>query len=72
MPTPQHFTAVLEITQTERPPAPTPTTGYRNDREPAPTLPPREVRDVARIVVRADTLEALAAKLTAHVALVAD
>ncbi|WWV91869.1 hypothetical protein GMYAFLOJ_CDS0039 [Microbacterium phage phiMiGM15] len=67
-----HFTAVLEVTKTE--PG---STG--NGREwdavrrveiPAKPATDRKVDELARIVVRADSLEALTAKLAAHVALI--
>lgn len=59
-----HFTAVIEITKTVHK---EPTTTYRGgEAKPAE----RGVQEVARIVVRADTLESLVAKAGAHLALV--
>lgn len=64
-----HYTAVLEVTKTT-PPAP-PTTTYRDSRHPAPADPsPRSVSEVARVVIRAASLEALVAKVGAHAALI--
>lgn len=61
----ESFTAVLDV---NRMTVTTPhTTGTYRGETPAPT---REVSEVARIVVRADSLESLRAKLAAHVALI--
>lgn len=57
-----HFTATIEVLETvfsEK------DNGYQKAK-----TTEREVKDVTRIVVRADTLEKLQAKLSAHVALI--
>lgn len=57
-----HFTAILEVKEsvtTEK------DGGYQK-----PKIIERDVVDVARVVLRADTLEKLQAKLSAHVALI--
>lgn len=61
---PAHFTAMLEVQRVTQAPDPSYTT-----RNPA-SKGEREVAEVARIVVRADTLDALRGKLAAHVALI--
>jgi len=63
-----HFTAVLEVTQTI-PPTPAPSSSYDRRVSPDPK-PERRVEEVARIVIRADSLDALATKLAAHVAII--
>lgn len=58
----KHYTAVLDIQEVENKPA---TKEYNKE------IPPqRIVSDVTKIAVRADTLESLQKKLTAHVALI--
>lgn len=54
----KHFTAVLEVKEVSEDSG----TGRGDDK--------RFVNEVARIVVRADTLEGLRTKLAAHVALI--
>lgn len=62
----EHFTAVIEVSQTITQPATPARSGYDS----APATPAtREVVDVARIVVRAGSLDALRAKVVGHVAL---
>lgn len=53
----QHFTAVVEVFQVDAAPV-----GDRGI--------PKDKQEIARIVVRAETLEKLQAKLSAHVALI--
>lgn len=69
-----HYTAVVEVNKTTHtPPPPAPT--YRDNRAiaAAPTTgPSRDVAEVARLVIRADSLKGLADKLVAHVALLAE
>ena len=63
-----HFTARLVIDEVVFTPGPA-----SLDRRPSPPSPPtREVVQVAEIVFRADSLDALAAKLAAHTALLGD
>lgn len=58
----KHYIAVLDVQEVEHKPA---TKEYHKE------IPAqRIVSDVTKIVVRADTLESLQAKLTAHVALI--
>lgn len=58
----KHYTAVLDIQEVEH------TAPSKNYGETVPGQ--RNVSDVTKIVVRADSLESLRAKLTAHVALI--
>jgi len=60
-----HFTATIEVNEVTH-------TEARNvHNRPSDSTPAsRVVQDVTRIVLRADTLEKLQAKLTAHVALI--
>lgn len=58
----QHFTATIEINETTH----TEASSYRNESKPAS----REVKEVVRLTLRADSLEKLQAKLAAHVALI--
>lgn len=61
-----HFTAVLTISQTVPPPAPL----AHDRRHSAPTeRPSRDVVEVAKVVVRAESLDALRDKVAAHAAL---
>ncbi|CCQ44627.1 hypothetical protein ARTSIC4J27_554 [Pseudarthrobacter siccitolerans] len=63
-----HFTARLVVEEVVFSDASAP-----YDRRPQPPAPPtREVQHVAEIVFRADSLDALAAKLAAHTALLGD
>jgi hypothetical protein len=57
-----HFTAVLEITEV--------TTTEKDGGYNQPKIVERGKRDVARIVLRAESLEKLQAKATAHIALI--
>lgn len=54
----QHFTAVVEVFQMDK-------AGTVNN-------PTKDKQEVARIVVRADTLATLQTKLSAHVALITE
>lgn len=60
-----HFTAVIEVHKVVNTEA---VTHYRTPSENKPAV--RETAEVARIVVRADSIEKLQSKLTAHVALI--
>lgn len=59
-----HFTAVIEITEV--------TSSERDGGYNQPKIVERGKREVSRIVVRADSLTKLQAKVTAHVALIED
>jgi hypothetical protein len=63
-----HYTAVLKVTRTT-PPVPLAASGARHIQASPPKVE-REVDELASIIVRADSLVALTAKLTAHVALI--
>lgn len=58
--TDRHYTAMIEINEVERRPG----TGRGDDR--------RDKREIARVTVRADSLEALVAKVGAHTALISE
>jgi hypothetical protein len=60
----KHFTATIEVHEVNNTEAVT--SRYPEQCKPGS----RDVHDVTRIVLRADTLEKLQAKLTAHVALI--
>jgi hypothetical protein len=62
-----HYTATVEVRETIPARSTSTTGGYR---QPTETKTEREVRDVARVVVRADSIERLREKLAAHVALI--
>jgi len=63
-----HYTATIEVTRTTRTPSASTSSGYgRGEVRPEPK---REVVDVARLVIRADSLETLRDKVGAHVALI--
>lgn len=59
-----HFTATIEVHKVNHTDAVV--SRYAEQSKPAH----RDVQEVARVVLRADTLEKLQAKLTAHVALI--
>lgn len=59
-----HFTAVIEVHKVVNQEA----VNHRYAEQSKPAL--RETAEVARIVVRADSIEKLQSKLTAHVALI--
>lgn len=63
--TEEHFTATVEVNKTVGPQQPKNTRGYA---EGEPTK--RKVTEVARITVRADTLEKLQEKIKGHVDLI--
>jgi hypothetical protein len=60
-----HYTAVVEVTRTT-PEAPAVADGPFSDRRPAQA---RKVDEVARLVIRADSVRELVAKVQAHTAL---
>ncbi len=63
----RHFTAVLTITETSLAAAPANVVDRRHI---APSAEPkRDVAEVAKVVVRADSLDDLRAKIGAHVAI---
>lgn len=67
-----HFTAVVEIFQVDRETEVTEVTNLRTRRVPG-EQPWRKIKqkiEVARIVVRADTLEELKSKIAKHVAII--
>lgn len=68
---PKHFTATLQVTETS---TPTPSSPSTYDRRISATPPKseREVSEVAKLVVRAESLEALRGKLAKHVELLED
>lgn len=61
-----HYTAVLVVSETTT--LPPTVTGYTDRRHtaPPPPEPKREAVEVAKIVVRAESLDALKEKLAAH------
>lgn len=60
------YTAILDVVRTTT--TPVPSTSSRYD---SPTPEPKSVSsELAKVVVRADTLEALLARVTAHCALI--
>jgi len=67
-----HYTATLEVNRVSRPTPPPTTDPYRRGSTPEPAPTSRDVSEVARIVIRADTLEGLAAKLSSHVDLLTE
>jgi len=62
-----HFTATVEVTKITR--TPPPTSGYPRGEQPRET---RATAAVSRLVIRADSLDTLRAKLGAHVELLED
>jgi len=66
----EHYTATIEVTRTKRTPETVSSGSYgRGEIRTAPE-PKREVVDVARLVIRAETLDALRDKLGRHVELI--
>ena len=63
-----HYTATIEVTKTTHTPA-TSASGSYGRREVRPD-PKREVVDVARVVIRAESLETLRDKVGRHVELI--
>lgn len=63
-----HYTATVEVRETI--PAVETSTSGGYGRPATEKKTEREVRDVARVVVRADSIERLREKLAAHVALI--
>jgi hypothetical protein len=57
-----HFTAILEVKES--------TTTEKDGGYQKPKIVDRAITEVAKIVLRADTLKGLQAKLAAHVALI--
>lgn len=66
----KHYTAVIKITSTETSTPPPASFNARND--PPRSEGSREVREVATVTIRADSIEALITKATAHLTLVED
>ncbi len=64
----EHYTAVVEITKTTHTPAPADPSSRRFQSSPPESR--REVVEVARVVLRAESLERLRDRLGAHVALI--
>lgn len=64
-----HYTATVEVRETIAS-RDTSTVGGYGATHRTETKTEREVRDVARVVVRADSIERLREKLAAHVALI--
>lgn len=63
-----HFTATIEVTKTTHTPPAVASASYgRGEVRPEPK---REVVDVARVVIRAESLEALRDKVGRHVELI--
>jgi hypothetical protein len=58
----KHFTAILEVKES--------TTTEKDGGYQKPKIVDREVTEVAKIVLRADTLEKLQTKLADHIALI--
>jgi len=66
----EHYTATIEVTRTKRTPETVSSGSYgRGEIRTAPE-PKREVVDVARLVIRAETLDALRDKVGRHVELI--
>ena len=67
----KHYTATLVVSEVVKPDQkPTPASYDRRIQTPAPADLDRQVAEVAKIVVRADSLDALQNKLAGHVALI--
>lgn len=64
-----HYTAVLEVTKVTEPFIEKKNQGSYNAEE---ISHPREAREIAKVVIRADTLKNLKERVTAHVELVAE
>lgn len=62
---PVHYTAVIEVTKTTEPHQPKNDRGY-----PEGQVTSREVDQVSKFVIRADNLETLKNRITAHTALI--
>lgn len=62
---PAHYTAVIDITKTTEPYQPKNDRGY-----PEGHMTDRSVDQVTKLVLRADDLEALKTRITAHTALI--
>jgi hypothetical protein len=61
-----HFTAVLEVTKTT-------TTAEARDRyDKVTTAASRDVAEIGRVVIRAESLESLVGKIKAHASLLAE
>lgn len=63
----EHYTATIKITKTDRV-----TESYPRNAEKAKNEGTREVQEVASLVIRADSIDELTAKATAHLQLVED
>lgn len=66
----EHYTAVIKITKTSTSTPEPPAFSNRND--PPKSDGTREVTEVASLAIRADTIDELTAKATAHLQLVED
>lgn len=65
-PNKDHYTAIIQVNRTEV------TTTTSTNRFPAEVTRTKSVREVAKLVVRADSMNALTQKVNAHIALLED